>query len=154
MTADGGVLALARGPLVTLTRASGARIAVLDFGEEDVSGLAFSPDGEQLAVATQDTIRLYSASGKRQGVLRGAGSYHGAVAFDSTGRWLVSGDIYGVLFVWDARTRALVTRLEAHRDAVRDVAFLGTTSRFVSTGDDADALLWDLAVLTGTSGPR
>lgn len=149
MTRDAEVIALARGPLVTLTKVDGGRIAVLDMGEEDVSGLAFSRDGKRLVVASHESLRVCSARGKRQGVLDGSGSFHGAVAFDPTGRWLVSGDIYGVLFVWDAESLALVARVEAHRDSVEDLAFLGDTGRFVTAGSDADVLVWDLATLTG-----
>jgi len=67
-----------------------------------------------------------------------------ALDFGADGRFLVSGDSAGSVYVWDAqRGRPVGAAMEGHSLAVIAVAF-GPGNNIVSGGNDESLRFWDL----------
>jgi WD40 repeat protein len=85
-----------------------------------VRGLAFSPDGKQLATASggtgqdaDNTVRLWNAgTGKEAAVFKGHTNIVNSVAFSPDGSQLASGSTDGTLRLWDAKTPSRSTVLK------------------------------------------
>src|SRR5262249_28083388 len=99
-----------RGGTVRLWEAAGGRPGpVLDGHDDDVSGLAFDPDGRRLAaVGTRGVVTVWELpAGRRVLGLRGragkvAGGHRPQVAFGADGRELACVGVTGSVVVWEA----------------------------------------------------
>jgi WD40 repeat protein/tRNA A-37 threonylcarbamoyl transferase component Bud32 len=121
----------------------------------DPNALAFSADGQTLAVAGSRThadyiVQLWDVSGdrpQRTAEVRGHSRYVSALAFSADGKTLVSGGADNAIRVWDVSAGALRERvpLRGHTGALSDVAFAPDRPLLASNGDDGTTRLWDLS---------
>lgn len=130
---------------VRKTRPAAARVAWEAPGW--VAAVAFSPAGDQLAVACADhTTRVLKASdGSEQLALRGHDDRVLAVRFAPSGKQLATGSMDGDAAVWDAATGTCLRRLSGHRGAVMAVAYAPTGERLATAGFDGSVRLWNAA---------
>lgn len=112
-----------------------------------IRGMAFSPDGSQIATASFDTsVRLWNASsGHPEGQAMKHGKAVFAVAYSPCGSYVASGSLDTKIKVWDVETSEAVATLEGHRKVVTSVAFHPDreTGLLASAGDDGTIRLWD-----------
>jgi len=124
-------------------------------GDMDIVGLAFSPDGQTLAVAggalmarpgrnRPGELSLYDpSSGDKIRTLRGHTGPLTGVAFSHEGRRLATSSLDQTARIWDADTGEELHQLRGHRDWVRGIAFHPDGSRLASAGADGLVKIWD-----------
>lgn len=130
-----GLLACAAGKTVlvlpTAASAPGAQDHQFADHPSSVSGLAFAPDGQRIAVSHYDGVTLWPLDGSGSGeVLRWKG-YHIGVSWSPDGRFIVSATQERELHVWD-----LVTgkdfRLGGYPAKTHDLKWTSTTAGTVN----------------------
>ena len=118
-------------------------------GKGSVIEVAYSPDGNRLAVASGTGIWLYDAhTGKEMYLLIGHTGRVFAVAFSPDGSTIASGSQDDTVMLWDALTGEHKQTLIGHENYVTGVAFSPDGSILASAGFDTTVRLWD--VMTGT----
>ncbi len=86
-----------------------------------ITSVAFSPDGQMLAVARFGHVELRTADGQRPiGQLAEHPGKVNAVSFSSDGAWLLTATgitgLYGQAMAWDVTSGQLLKTFEGHRD--------------------------------------
>jgi len=116
-----------------------------DAHEDNVVGLAYSPDGKHVLTSGRDqTCKLWDAdTGKLSRTFKEFGHDIEAVAFSKDGkRFLAGGE--KVVHVVDMDSGKIVHRFEEHTDQVLAVAFLPDGTRGLSGGKDNTVRLWKI----------
>jgi WD40 repeat protein len=114
-------------------------------------GIAFSPDGNLLAVESAKTmfaIELWDLARQRSvAVMPGHTGQIFSIAFSSDGRTLASGSADGSLRLWDIGHRRQVKAMRGHAQGILQVAFGPNQKSVVTSSGDGTVRFWD--VLTG-----
>ncbi|NWF67611.1 MAG: hypothetical protein HXY40_00855 [Chloroflexi bacterium] len=112
--------------------------------------LLFSPDGAQLAVGTQNDIRLYNtADGTLQHTLAtGNRGVTEVMLYDPNGRYLVNGGGIANMQIWDPATGMLVGQIPGFGNARLSADFSPDGSTMITSMVGGGVALWDLTQIT------
>lgn len=124
---------------------------------EDVLSVAFSPNGQMLAVGSQDkTVRLWDVTQPAElGALIGHTAPVRSVAFSPDGKLLASGSADYTVRLWNVAQQKEAGILQGHTNQVYSVVFSPDGLLLASGSSDNTMRLWDMAqqkqvaVLTG-----
>ena len=126
--------------------------ALIRLGKGDISNrdkaVAFSPDGQRLAVASGIGVWLYDvATFRERALLTGHTRDVNAVSFSPDGTMLATGSSDGTVRLWDVATEREIATFEGHRHLVYSVSFSPDGTMLASAGGYGDhaVKLWDIA---------
>lgn len=142
-----GVLNRGDEVVVCWSSASGRERWRLDRSNKWVSTLAFTPDGNSIAVAGPSEISLLSVDNGKT-YMRTAdvdATYFRSLAFSPDGKRLVASKNGKSIGVWDLPTGRQVAKHQGHSDGVDEIAFNpGGTALFSSSSADGTVRLWNV----------
>jgi len=110
-----------------------------------IYAVAVSPDGNHIAVASQDhTVQLLDAATRQSlRVLRGHDDQVFAVRFSPNGKQIASGGWDGNVRLWQRDSGTVDHVLRGHRGGVRAVAFSPDGALLASGSMDGSVRIWD-----------
>ena len=114
--------------------------------EDNVNGLALSPDHKTLAVGndTFNLVKLWDTdSGALRKTLEGQDTFPNAVAFSPDGKTLAGGGVSYPVTIWDVATGQM-KQLTGHTSDIYGVAFSSDGQTLASASRDGTIKLWDL----------
>jgi WD40 repeat protein/serine/threonine protein kinase len=120
---------------------------VLQGHEDQVTALAYAPDGRFLATCGKDkTARLWDPqTGRAVAVLRGHTGQVSCLAFFSAGQQVVTGSWDETVRVWDVVSASESRQLQAPGEGVTALAVTPDGRYLVAGGLDGSLTRWDLA---------
>ncbi|MDE2832798.1 MAG: hypothetical protein OXN20_21985 [Gemmatimonadota bacterium] len=124
--------------------------AIARLGKGSISGsdraVAFSPDGQRFAVASDIGVWLYDMATSRElALLTRHTDRVNVVAFSPDGAKLASGSYDRTVKVWDVATGETITTLEGHTSWINSVAFSPDGTKLASGSYDRTVKVWDVA---------
>src|SRR5262249_17703897 len=128
---------------------------------ETVFSVAWHPKGGKIATAGSlgrgHSVKVWEAADGHEDFRipadRSAGPYQ-VVAFHPDGSYLVTGQLEGVLQVWDARTGRAVRTLATHDREIRGLVFSRDGRHLASASGDGKVMIWDATRLDEKQEPR
>ncbi len=133
---------------------TGKVVGVVGRHAMQIWGMAFSPDGQRLATASNDgTVRVWAwdpthFASEQQPELTldvHVDGYGNRVAFSPDSRRLATGGDGYTVDIWDAKTGELQHTLSGHTGDVFAVAFSPDGRWLASAGEDTTVRIWDTA---------
>ena len=112
--------------------------------QSKVYAIAFSPSGDLLAVASQNSVELRSLnSNELRQSLANDSIAATAVTFSKDGKLIAGSDVSGKVTLWDAETGVVKNVMSEHTDVVDSLAFSPDGKILATGGYDASVILWD-----------
>ena len=142
---DGQILAMNEDNNIAFWNAdTGQRLHELSGHKEEVTSLAFSPDGKILISGSYDrTISLWNVRERKQfGTLEGHTSAVYTVAFSPDGQYIASGDKDHKIILWPLYNDSSPQILTGHSQEVFSVAFSADSKILASGSADGKIKMW------------
>ena len=125
---------------------TGEEIIELSQREDEINSVAFSPDGAEVAIASDDraVVTCDSWTGQHRRIYK-MSSKAWSVAYSPNGDYIAMGDSMGHVRVCDAKSGVFLTEFKAHAKDTDHLQFLPDCHSLLSCSQDDDSvLLWSI----------
>ncbi len=125
--------------------AQGKRALIYRAHPARVTSVAWSPDGKNIASASDDKLVdiCNSSSGKTLQTYRGHSAEVYAVAWSPDGKYIASAGADKTVQVWDATTGTTLLTYSGHSGAVTSVSWSSDSTLIASGSDDKTVQVWN-----------
>jgi WD40 repeat protein len=118
--------------------------AIMRRHEDWVNSAVFSPDGQLIVTAGDQTGRVWKArTGEEVATLRGHDNVVWNATFSPDGQLIVTASADNTARVWKASTGKLITELRGHQAGLTSAAFSPDSQRVVTASADSTARVWE-----------
>ncbi|KAI8803589.1 quinon protein alcohol dehydrogenase-like superfamily [Cladochytrium replicatum] len=125
---------------------SGICVRTIQHPDSQVNRLAISADKRCLAAAGNPHIRLYEVQNTNPNPITSFDGHTGnvtSIAFQSAGRWIVSGSEDGTIKIWDVRAPGIQRDYDL-KTPVNDVIIHPNQGELISCDQNGAIKIWDL----------
>lgn len=113
-------------------------------GQGWIDGIAFSPDGDAVAIGARNgCVTIWSVDGPHR-VLTGHDDTVRSVRFSMDGALIASSSDDGIVNVWERSSSRILRRLAGHGDRVEDLQFSPTSHEIASVSADRTVRVWEM----------
>ncbi|KAF5968932.1 hypothetical protein FBULB1_10498 [Fusarium bulbicola] len=125
---------------------TGSGLPILEIPSLFGEAIAFSANGEHLALGTADcVIKLFETrTGTILQTLKGCNEFVTSVAFTADGQHLISGSEDGLVKIWAASIDACPLTVEDHYKCTNSIAISADGLRAASGSHDTTVKIWDI----------
>ncbi|MCC5662649.1 ribosome assembly protein 4 [Nostoc sp. CHAB 5784] len=122
-------------------------VNTLDGHSESVNSIVYSPNGHQLASASDDkTIKIWDvSSGKLLKSLTGHSNEVWSIVYSLNGQQLASASRDKTIKIWDISSGQLLKTLTGHSNAVNSVTYSPNGQQLASASRDKTIKIWDVS---------
>lgn len=113
-------------------------------GRGGLHGLAYSPNGEEVAVATSIGLWIYPVNSDEQPRLLPSLMPIKTVIYSPDGQFIATGGDDTLVNIWDVAAGTILQTLTGHQKAVRSLDYSDDGQLLVSADEDA-VRIWDVA---------
>ena len=146
LSPDGKTLAVASGNSPVKVWDVDNQQEIATFSGYDISSLAFSPQGDTLAVGSHPRATLWDVRSKRKlATLEGHKNFVEGLGFSPDGKLMATASADSTAKIWEAHTGRELVTLTGHTEGVFAVCFTPDGRALATAGGDDRVRLWSLA---------
>ena len=114
------------------------------WGAGEINRFTLSEDGKYLAAATSMGVFIYDAETLEPVKHIYTGTWISTVDFSPDGKMIATGDLSGLIVVWDTTTWNQLKNYKGHKAGIIDLAFSPEGGSFVSIALDNTLIKWEI----------